>query len=103
LVKKSRSDALIEFQEISGSESLPSFHAYIGKNNNRYVDSVRMQFANPDDFIARWLDGLKKELERLIALGRIGKYLRKIGEELIVESLKNELLKEYIFKFLEAV
>jgi len=34
-----------------------SLHGTIGGKNNTYVDSVHMQFSDPNDFKAKWLDG----------------------------------------------
>ena len=61
-LKAMRDEALRRFEAINGPSSLHSLHAHIGRNNNTFVDSVRIQFQSPDDFIARWLDGLKDEV-----------------------------------------
>lgn len=102
-LKGMREEALRRFEAINGPSSLHKFHAHIGRNNNTFVDSVRMQFQSPDDFIALWLDGLKSEvLESREAIAR----RRRFGDpkrtvELIPEMLQDNFLKDYIYLFLE--
>lgn len=38
--------------------TLPSLHGIIGGKNNTYVDSIRTQFPDPNDFLAQWIRGL---------------------------------------------
>lgn len=38
--------------------TVQSLHGIIGSKNNTFVDSIRTQFINPNDFIARWLSGM---------------------------------------------
>jgi hypothetical protein len=103
LLKSMRDEALQKFEMINGPSSVHKMHAHIGRNNNTFVDSVRMQFQAPEDFIALWLDGLKNEiLENREAIAR----RRNFGDtkrtvEIIPEMLKNSFLKEYIYLFLE--
>lgn len=102
-LKSMRDEALHTFEMINGPTSVHKMHAHIGRNNNTFVDSVRMQFQAPEDFIALWLDGLKDEVsENSSAIAR----RRKFGDpkrtvEIIPEMLKNHFLKEYIYLFLE--
>ncbi|QOG04657.1 topoisomerase II [Flavobacterium sp. MDT1-60] len=37
--------------------SVHSLHGTIGGKNNTYVDSIRTQFSDPNDFKAKWLEG----------------------------------------------
>ncbi len=102
-LKSMRDEALQRFQVINGASSLHKLHAHIGRNNNTFVDSVRMQFQSPDDFIAQWLDGLKNEIfencEAIARRRRFGDMKRTV--ELIPEMLQDNFLKEYIYLFLE--
>lgn len=96
-------DALAKFHEIKAGASVQSFHAYIGGNNNRFVDSVRMQFTSPEDFIARWIDGLKiriiNDLENIRKRRECGK--SKQTTEIVPEVLQDDFLKKYVYLFLE--
>ena len=66
-----RDEALARVAPITGPATLHQMHAHIGRNNNTFVDSVRMQFHSPDDFIARWLNGLTNLVhERREAIAR---------------------------------
>lgn len=98
-----RTEALERFSAINGPSSIHQMHAHIGRNNNTFVDSVRMQFQSPDDFIARWLDGLKNEvLDNQEAIRRRRRFGdKKHTVELIPEMCKNPFLKEYVYLFLE--
>ena len=102
-LKAMRDEALRRFEAINGPSSLHSLHAHIGRNNNTFVDSVRIQFQSPDDFIARWLDGLKDEvLENKEVIARRRRFGdRKRTVELIPEMLQDDFLKSYIYLFLE--
>jgi hypothetical protein len=48
----------IEFYDFKNAPNLHGLHGLIGSKNNTFVDSVRMQFSDPNDFIARWLKGM---------------------------------------------
>lgn len=102
-LKEMRDNALLRFEAINGPSSIHQMHAHIGRNNNTFVDSVRMQFQSPEDFIARWLDGLKQEilLNREAILNRRRYKRRKKTIDLIPQMLRDEFLKEYIYLFLE--
>ena len=102
-LKEMRPEAMERFGHIQPDASLHSFHAYIGSNNNRFVDSVRMQFQSPEDFIARWLNGLKDEvIEDLPRIRRRRQFGdRKQTTEVLPELLQDEFLKEYVYLFLE--
>jgi hypothetical protein len=95
-LKSNQSEALRRFEDFSNSSSLHVFHAHIGKNNNIFVDSIRTQFQNPEDFIARWINGLN---EKLIQIRK--KSGKGFSDELVLKYLQDEILKPYIMKFLE--
>lgn len=80
--------------------SLPSFHAQMGSRNNLYIDSIRTKFIDPEDFIAQWLCGLMKNVEREVNEGTFGKGLFKRADYYLVQYLKDFLIREYIFIFL---
>ncbi|WP_174840062.1 topoisomerase II [Shewanella sp. Iso12] len=99
-----REEALVRFSQIVGRKStVHQMHAHIGRNNNTFVDSVRMQFHSPEDFIARWLNGLTQQvIEKKADIARRRHFGdRKRTEEIIPEMLQDELLHDYIHRFLE--
>lgn len=98
-----RTSALERFSAIDGTSTVHQMHAHIGRNNNIFVDSVRMQFHSPDHFIARWLNGLTYQVhQKRDAIARRRRYSNKKGtEQIIPEMLQDPLLKEYIYLFLE--
>jgi hypothetical protein len=85
-------EALKRFERFSGSSSVHVLHAHIGKNNNVFVDSVRTQFQSPDDFIARWIQGLSAQLSKLRAAGKKGYNGRPLSEEMVLMCLQDDLL-----------
>lgn len=99
-LEKLRNEALARFSQINGPSSLHQFHAHIGRNNNTFVDAVRTQFGSPQEFIARWLDGLR---EHLIAYSQRPRWprARKNTEQILVEVFRDPILKDYTYRFLE--
>lgn len=54
-----REDALLRASVILNREvTLQSLHGIVGGKNNSYVDSVRTQFLDFEDFFAQWIKGL---------------------------------------------
>jgi len=100
-IRENKDTALLRFQELSPGSSLHSFHAHIGRNNNTFVDSVRTRFGGPQEFIARWIEGLDAKLNDVKSSGRTGYGGRPLGEHLVLQCLKDPLLEQYTFKFLE--
>lgn len=102
-LKIMRDEALQRFEVINGPSSLHKMHAHIGRNNNTFVDSVRMQFQSPEDFIARWIEGLKDEvIKNSEAIARRRRFSdNKRTVEIIPEMLQDDFLKEYTYLFLE--
>lgn len=102
-LKIMRDEALQRFEVINWPSSLHKMHAHIGRNNNTFVDSVRMQFQSPEDFIARWIEGLKDEvIKNSEAFARRRRFSdNKRTVEIIPEMLQDDFLKEYTYLFLE--
>lgn len=100
-IRDNQGNALKRFQALSPNSSLHSFHAHIGRHNNTFVDSVRFRFSGPQDFISRWIQGLHNRLDDIAASGRSGYGSRHPSEQLILHCLKDELLKQYLLRFLE--
>lgn len=85
------------------SISLPSFHAKIGRWNTIFVDSIRVQFSDPNDFLARWVTGLLDKVEAIEAEQKAkynGKTYPTASEHEVVRFLKDLIIRKYIFTFL---
>ena len=76
-------------------KGLLSFHNTIGSKNNTFIDSVRTNFLNPEDYIAQWIDGLCKQY------GNKSAYRAPQYKYIILEMLKVPECRDYIYKFLE--
>jgi hypothetical protein len=68
--------------------SVSSLHGIIGGKNTTFVDSIRTQFSSPDDFFARWLDGL------------LAQHPTSGAAERLIELLKDHHIHEYTQIFL---
>ncbi|MFZ5966095.1 MAG: topoisomerase II [Bacillota bacterium] len=80
------------------SPTLHSFHAVIGMHNTSFVDSIRLKFETPNDFIAKWLHGLRNKY------GNRKEYNYKTNsyiEPMLIKIMNDELLRNYTFIFLE--
>ena len=67
-LKKKLPRVLRTCERITGRKnvSVHSLHGIIGGKNNEYTDAIRTQFSSPDDFNARWLQGLRRRAERAV-------------------------------------
>lgn len=77
--------------------NIHSLHGLIGSKNNEFVDSIRMQFVDPKDFIAKWIKGLIRQYGDKT-------YYREDGtarKYILIDLLKDEDFREYTFTFLE--
>ena len=68
--------------------SVHSLHGTIGGKNNDYVDSIRTQFSDPNDFKARWLQGLIT-------------YLGTTSYSPLRNLIKDQIFRTYTLTFLE--
>lgn len=100
-IRDNQHAALAQFQQYAPGASLHSFHAHIGRNNNTFVDSVRTRFAGPQEFIARWIEGLHAKLDDIVSTGRRAYGGRLLSEQLVLKCLQDELLRNYTIRFLE--
>lgn len=100
-IRENKNAALQQFQKLSPGASIHSFHAHIGRNNNTFVDSVRTRFGGPQEFIALWLDGLEAMLDDVKSRSLTGYGGRPVEEHLVLQCLKDQLLRQYTLKFLE--
>jgi len=104
-LKLMRNEVLKRASDISGDEvTVHSLHGIIGGKNNDYVDSVKTQFVDFDDFFTKWLKGFidKYEKEKEDALERFGyidiEYKASFRNVLLLQDDKIFL---YTQKFLE--
>lgn len=88
---------IVEYCDVNNKVSLQGLHALIGGKNNIFVDSVRMQFSDPKDFITRWTKGLIEITGHQVRTNKYGRVHRYI----LIELLKNDLFRDYTFTFLE--
>lgn len=101
-LKSLQDKALMRFEEITGRNSIHSFHAMMGSNNNTYVDSVNSVFLDPNDFISRWLEGLTEKVKQR-AKEKTLKPRVNFGvnrEYFLMHALQDTILREYLFLFL---
>lgn len=94
-LKAIENEALDLYSAITGRpHSIQSFHATIGSKNNTYVDSVRTQFADFEDFKGQWLLGLRTDVQH-------HKNYPESSACRIARLLQNPLIQRYTFLFLE--
>jgi len=97
-------DALKVYSRIYGKpENVASFHGTIGGKNNTYVDSVREQFQDPKEFIARWVGGLLERVKSIEADQRAkynGNVYPNSSGHFVIKLLKDETTRRYITIFL---
>lgn len=60
-----------------------------------------MQFQGPEDFAARWIQGLHKTLDEYRASGRKRYGDRLLSEDLVLRCLQDPFLRAYTLRFLE--
>ena len=82
--------------------SIHSFHAIIGCRNNDFVDAVRTQFSDPDDFWRRWLHGfrIKLQSDRQKDIERYGHINRAKSVYRLKKILDDDGILEYTRLFL---
>lgn len=79
------------------------FHGRIGGRNTTLVDSMRLQFTSPDDFVAQWLKGLINKVEKIEEVQRQkynGNIYQNTSTHDLVRLVKNPLIYDYISNFL---
>ncbi len=86
-----------DFYSNRRAKSLQGMHAIIGSKNNIFADCIRMQFANPRDFIAVWLKGLNDRYGSKVYTDDKGIEYKYI----LINLLKNLTFRNYAFTFLE--
>lgn len=100
-LKAIQDKALIRFEEITGKNSIHSFHAMMGANNNIYVDSMNSVFLDPNDFITRWLEGLTVQVKKRVEADTLKPKSYGVNREFfLMHALQDTVLREYLFLFL---
>ncbi|WP_281223596.1 topoisomerase II [Photobacterium sanguinicancri] len=100
-LKAIQDKALIRFEEITGKNSIHSFHAMMGANNNVYVDSMNSVFLDPNDFITRWLEGLTAQVKKRVEADTLKPKSYGVNREFfLMHALQDSVLREYLFLFL---
>lgn len=102
LLKRDQEEVLNIYNQLRANEgkeykhSLQSLHSTIGGKNNIFVDSIRTEFVNPNDFMAQWIKGLCDTYGEKVFNGPNGEY-----QYIILEMMKYSICQRYINKFLE--
>lgn len=100
-LKAIQDKALIRFEEITRKNSIHSFHAMMGANNNIYVDSMNSVFLDPNDFITRWLEGLTVQVKKRVEADTLKPKSYGVNREFfLMHALQDTVLREYLFLFL---
>lgn len=91
------------YAPVAASVSIHSFHAKIGRWNTTLVDSIRVQFSDPNDFLSRWVAGLLDKVEKIETAQKAkynGNVYKTEPEHELVRFLQDPLIRSYIFTFL---
>ncbi|MGF1747007.1 topoisomerase II [Vibrio minamisatsumaniensis] len=73
----------------------------MGANNNIYVDSLNSVFLDPNDFITRWLEGLKVQVKKRAEADTLKPKSYGVNREFfLMHALQDLVLREYLFLFL---
>lgn len=93
-LEEMRPRVLRAYERISGERnaSVQFFFGVIGGKDNEYTDAIRTQFSSPDDFNARWLQGLRRRVE---AAGRYEDAATRIAR-----LMKDKSIRDYTLTFL---
>lgn len=85
------------------SLNVHKFHGIIGGKYRSYADVVHAQFSDPQDFVARWLEGLRTEAEkeRLDELAKYGRVYGQRRANALVKLLRDDAIWEYTRNFHE--
>lgn len=103
-LRKMRQEALERYAILCLAEgfdrkpTIQSLHSIIGMHNTNFVDSIRLKFETPKDFIAKWMKGLKEKLGDKEYYNPKTKLYYK---PLLIEIMRDEFLRNYTFLFLE--
>lgn len=103
-LKSMQEDVLVIYNNIYNraylqdeNRSIHSMHAIIGSKNNTFVDSIRTQFLDPNDFIQQWVKGLIDKFGDKVYRNPDGKEHKYV----LIHLLQDECFREYAFTFLE--
>lgn len=78
-------------------------HGRIGNRNTTFVDSVRLQFSDPYDFLTRWVQGLVDEvtsIEESQKLKYNGHVYQNTSAHELIRLVQDPLIRDYMFNFL---
>lgn len=104
-LKEMEQNVLLEAMTVLNIDlNIKSLHGIIGGKNNTYVDSVKTQFLDFNDFFSKWLNGLRSKFNYdknnyLIYNHTFDWNARASFRN--VRLINNELIFEYTKKFLE--
>lgn len=103
-LEKIRSEALKRASFIAGVElNTQKFHGRIGNRNTTFVDSVKLQFSDPYDFLSQWLNGLITTVESIEEEQKRkynGHVYQNSSAHELLRFVKDSVVRDYIFNFL---
>ena len=99
-----RDKALERASQILGErQNIHKLHGRIGGRNTVLVDSLRLQFSDPYDFLAQWLNGLMNKVEDIETKQKAkynGHIYPNTSTHELVKLVKDPILRDYTFNFL---
>jgi hypothetical protein len=103
-LEKIRSEVLKRASFIAGVElNTQKFHGRIGNRNTTFVDSVRLQFSDPYDFLSQWLNGLITKVESVEEEQKRkynGHVYQNSSAHELLRYVQDPIVRDYIFNFL---
>ena len=103
-LEKIRSEVLKRASIIAGVElNTQKFHGRIGNRNTTFVDSVRLQFSDPFDFLSQWLNGLITKVESVEEEQKQkynGHIYQNSSAHELLRYVQDPIVRDYIFSFL---
>lgn len=103
-LENKRNDVLERASSIVGENlNIHKFHGRIGNRNTTFVDSIRLQFSDPQDFLSQWLKGLMDIVETTEENQKKkynGRIFQNTSVHELLKLLKDTLVRDYVFQFL---
>ncbi|MCA1790955.1 MAG: hypothetical protein LC667_14195 [Thioalkalivibrio sp.] len=83
--------------------NIHQFHGIIGSKNNDYADIYRARFFDPEDFVAKWLQGLvqRAKADEAAAIQKYGEIRYRSAALRMVDLMKDAQIREYTLLFLK--
>lgn len=102
---RSKQEYILEKIRVKLDEDSYNFYRFNGKfggKNNIYVDSVRTQFSDFNDFYSQWLKGLIDQYQKQIVWGPKPKHNAQLLKDREIESFVRLFLERNFYRNLKA-